>query len=477
MQHVPDGRPVTYASLDLNAAKTAAFLLAHGVQMGDRVAVLCHNCSEFFELLFACGKIGAILVPLNWRMPAAELNPLLQDCQPTLLFYDTNTQDIAAALTVNARIPLRDQDHALATARQTLKPHAGRQVWPAGETWYLLYTSGTTGVPKAVIQTYGMALVNYINFGQAVDLRSTDTTLNFLPLFHTAGINLLAMPTLICGGTVYILPAFDGDKTLELLASGKLSTFFAVPAVYQQLSLHPQFDRVDLSAVRSWGCGGAPLPDRIAEVFLRKGIWVCNGYGMTETGPTVFLMDRQRVTEKVGSVGKPQLLSNVRIVGDNGKEVPTGEVGELWLSGPGITPGYWNRPQATEAAFADDGWLKTGDLACRDEDGYYYITGRSKEMYISGGENVYPAEVENMLCQHPAVLEAAVIAVVDEKWGEVGSAYILLRPDHTAPQDLELTAFCRDRLAAYKVPKEFHVVEDFPRSAAGKIQKHLIGGL
>jgi fatty-acyl-CoA synthase len=228
-----------------------------------------------------------------------------------------------------------------------------------------------------------------------------------------------------------------------------------------------------LSGVRHWGCGGAPLPQNLIYLFLAKGVPVCNGMGMTETGPTVFLMNPERVLDKIGSVGKPQLLSEVRLVDAEGRDVPAGEPGEILFRGPNITPGYYNNPEATAAALTAAGWLRSGDIARRDEDGYYYIVGRIKDMYISGGENVYPAEVEAALSNHPAVLEAAVFGVADQRWGEVGHAAIRLRPAQSL-DERELRAFARANLAAYKVPKYVTVVEDFPRTAAGKVQKHIL---
>lgn len=471
MEEVTTGRTVTYSSLDERAARAAGLLTALGVGEGDRVAILCRNRIEFFELLFACAKTGAILVPLNWRMPAAEIRPLLGDCTPRLLIFGQEDADIAAELSggVPALLGL-DADYT--ERRDASQRHPGRREWPADGFWYLLYTSGTTGQPKAVIYTFAMSMVNYVNISQPIGLTGRDTTLNFLPLFHTAGINLHTLPTLIAGGRVLIMPGFDVDLMLDLVAAGRVDAIFGVPAIYQMLALHPRFAEVDLTRLRSWGCGGAPLPDRLVQRFLERGVRVCNGMGMTETGPTAFIMDPNRVAEKIGSVGKPQILAGVRIVGPDGVDVAPGEAGELWFGGPGITPGYWNWPDATKAAFSPDGWLKSGDLARCDADGYYYIVGRIKEMFISGGENVYPAEVENVLCQHPAILEAAVVGVPDGKWGEVGRAHLLPRPGHALPPSEELARFCRERLAPFKVPKSFVTVTDFPRTAAGKVQKH-----
>ena len=472
-----NGDQVSYLELHQRTGKTTALLTAIGVTKGDRVALLCRNRIEFFELLFACARLGAILVPLNWRMPGQELAPLLEDCGAQWLFYGAEDAGVVGDIPDNhlQRINLDDSSESgYPGRRNALQAQAGREQWPAGDTWYLLYTSGTTGKPKAVIQTYGMALANYINIAQAMGLHADDTSLNYLPLFHTGGINLTTLPALIMGARTVIMPGFDPERTVELLEAGRLDTFFGVPAIYQAISLHPRFDELDLSKVRCWGCGGAPMPDKLLQQFSTRGATVLNGMGMTETGPTVFLMDEANAMNKIGSVGKPQLLASVRLVGADGHDVTRGATGELWFQGLGITPGYYNRPEATADAFSADGWLRSGDLGRQDEDGYYYIVGRLKDMYISGGENVYAAEVEGHLAEHPGVLETAVVGIPDKKWGEVGCAYLSRQPGSPLPSDKELTAFCKQRMAAYKAPKYFIWVDDFARTAAGKIQKHLL---
>lgn len=470
---------VTYRELDQRSGRSAALLASLGVSRGDRVALLCRNRIEFFELLFACARLGAILVPLNWRMPGVELEPLLADCGAGWLISGAEDAGTAQSLRSKSRVLVElddDSGSGYRARRDAFEPLAGRDDWPSGDTWYLLYTSGTTGMPKAVIQTYGMALANYINIAQAMGLREDDTSLNYLPLFHTGGINLTTVPALIMGARTLITPGFDLDRTLELIEAGELDTFFGVPAIYQAISLHPRFGELDLSRVRCWGCGGAPMPDALFKQFAARGATVLNGMGMTETGPTVFLMDHAHAADKIGSVGKPQLLASVRLVNTEGTDVAPGETGELWFSGLGMTPGYFENPVATAGTFSDDGWLRSGDLGRRDKDGYYYIVGRLKDMFISGGENVYAAEVENQLAEHPDILEAAVIGVPDEKWGEVGRAYLLARPGHSLPPDHEISEFCKRRMAPYKVPKQFIEVGDFPRTAAGKVQKHLLPG-
>jgi fatty-acyl-CoA synthase len=471
IEEVATGQLATYGQLDRSADRAAALLLAHGVGPGDRVAVLCRNRIAFWSLLFGCARIGAVLVPLNWRMPPAELDVLIRDVEPALLMHDDEFANAVAALAPAPPLLNLDQvDEAAAP----LPAVSSRRSWPVGETWYLLYTSGTTGRPKGVIYTYGMAVANLVNIAAATGLRQDDVVPAFLPNFHTAGINLHALPALLTGGRVLLLESFDADAVVTLLAQGRLDLLFGVPFVFQQLLDHPLLQDAPLARVRHWGCGGAPLPNRIVERYREIGVRLCNGMGMTETGPTALLMAAEYAWDRIGSVGKPQLLCDARIVDRNQQPVPQGEVGELVFAGPGVTPGYWRNPEATRQAFTQDGALLSGDLARIDEDGFYYIVGRRKEMYISGGENVYPAEVENVLSTHPAIAEAAVVAAPDNRWGEVGTAFVRVSAGAEAPDCEELRTHCRARLAGYKVPRTFAVVDDFPRTSAGKIQKHLL---
>ncbi|WP_417467594.1 AMP-binding protein [Maricaulis sp.] len=470
---VQTGEAISYRALDGRSSRAASLLESRGVSAGDRVAILCRNRVEFFEILFACAKIGAILVPLNWRMPVSELVQLIEDCRPALMITGAEDRDTAHAAARAMQLRVLDFDDGYDALRDGAALHPGRAEWPSQECWYLIYTSGTTGKPKGVIQTYGMAVVNAINIGQAIGLRGTDSTLNFLPLFHTAGINLHTLPVLFNGGTVHILPGFEAGRMLELINAGALDVFIGVPAIYRELTLHPDFERTDLTRLRHWACGGAPLPDILVETFAARGAVVCNGFGMTETGPTAFLVDEAHALEKIGSVGKTQILVEARIAGPDGDVLAAGETGEIQFHGPGLTPGYWERPRETAELFTPDGWLKSGDLGRFDDEGYCFVAGRIKEMYISGGENVYPAEVENVLTDHPEVQDASVTGVPDEKWGEVGCAHIILRPGSSCDA-AALTIWCRERLAAYKVPRHVVFARDFPRTAAGKVQKHLL---
>lgn len=462
------GRTLTYAQLEDRCARAAAVLAARGVGREDRVAILCRNRIEFFEIMFACAKLGAIFVPLNWRSPPTELSALIGDCSAKLLVFGADDAEAARALDIASLALDSEYEAALSDASPLVTDHR----WPGDATWFLMYTSGTTGQPKGVIQTYQMSVVNAFHVDQAFDLRDGDTTLNFLPLFHSAGIQLVTIPTLIAGGTVLMLPGFDEAHALSLMP--RLDIFFGVPAVYQQLALHPDFEKADLARVRSWGCGGAPLADVLVERYAAKGVMVCNGYGMTETGPTAFIAMKEDALRKIGSVGKPLMLLDVRIVDGDGNDVAAGESGEIWMRGPGLTPGYWKKPAETAKAITPEGWLQSGDIGRRDADGCYYVAGRIKEMYISGGENVYPAEVENVLARHPAVLESAIIGVPDEKWGEVGHAFVMLRADAAPVTAAEVIQFCRANVAGYKTPRHITFVDEFPRTAAGKIRKHLL---
>jgi fatty-acyl-CoA synthase len=464
------GEALTFAEVNARAEGVAAGLSALGVRRGDCVAILCHNTPEFFVTLFACQKGGFILTPLNWRQPEPELRPLMALTEPKCMIHDRAFEATARSLAEAAgTIPLVSMGPGGGLAAFGAADTKEQRCIDGASPWYLLFTSGTTGNPKAVIQTADMAWANAINIGQAIDLVSTDTSVNFLPLFHTAGVNLYTLPVFLFGGTSYVLRKFEPDQLFELIEAGKISQFFGVPAIYQSFSQHQRIDSVDLRKVKSWGCGGAPLPAPLVHFFAKRGVLVCNGFGMTETGPTVFLQDKASVESHIGSVGKAQVLADVMIAGG-------GTSGELLIRGPGVTPGYYKNPDATISAFTENGWLRTGDVGRMDADGHVYIIDRIKDMYISGGENVYPAEVEKLLYAHPQVQEVAVVGVADAKWGETGAAFIQVRKGEEI--DLAgLRAWCRERIAAYKVPAHFHLVVDFPRTPSGKVKKHELGGL
>ncbi|MBO9421133.1 AMP-binding protein [Labrenzia sp. R4_2] len=474
------GLAYTFSDINIRANQLANRLLENGLSRGDRMAVLCHNHPDFFVLLFAAQKSGVLLVPLNWRQPVAELKPILQASRSKVLFHDeafTEAAKLLAAETGLELVPIGAIDDGKSALNQYLEGSTtsapNEAAIKAIAPWYLLYTSGTTGMPKAVIQTAGMATANMINYCQATGLSTHETGVNFLPLFHTAGINLPTMPIFLNGGSSTVLRKFDPDVVLDLVNTGKVTAFFGVPAIYQALALSNSLSRTDFSKVRSLGCGGAPVPKHLLVDFQKRGVTICNGMGMTETGPTVFLMDKDHAADKIGSVGKAQIMTDVRLQSAEGVVIDGAGEGEVQFRGPNITPGYMDNKEATLATFTVDGWLKSGDIARRDEDGYYYIVDRIKDMYISGGENVYPAEVEKVLDAHPAIMEAVVIGVPDEKWGEVGAAFLVPRPGEEI-DTAALPHWCRDHLAPYKIPKTFTITGDLPRTAAGKVRKNIL---
>lgn len=450
-----EGRAWSFAEVNAAAGRMAAGLVAH-LPRGARVAILCHNRPEFFVALFACQRAGMILAPLNWRQPAAELRPVVASIGCALVLHDAGFAELAAALGPPAL--------ALAALEGpgSLAPAPVEDCAP----WFVLFTSGTTGAPKAVIQTPRMVLANAMNIAQAMGLVAGDRTLNYLPLFHTAGINLFTLPLFLWGGCARVLRRFDAPALLELIGAGQVTQFFGVPAIYQALAALP-LAGAGLERVRGWACGGAALPEALIRQFAGHGALICNGYGMTESGPTGLLIDAPAALRCIGSVGKAQLMTEARLDG-----VAEGDAGrgELLLRGPTVTPGYLGNPAATAEAFDADGWLRTGDIAARDAEGYYRIIDRIKDMYVSGGENVYPAEVEKVLITHPAIAEAAVIGVADARWGEVGAAYLIAARGHEV-DSAALALWLRERLAGYKIPRHWRVVEDFPRTAAGKVRK------
>ncbi|MCX7172420.1 MAG: AMP-binding protein, partial [Proteobacteria bacterium] len=460
----------------------ACALLASGIGKGDVVAILTPNLPEFAYCLMACGKIGAIMVCLNWRLSVEELRGIVADAQPSAVIFgpefDSAGMALADAFGISRRMVLDAPRAGVAGYADSLASVSGADVvmpWrSATDIWYLLYTSGTTGKPKGVIQTWGMAFINAVNGMLATGLRREDTLLSVLPFFHTGGLNLYMNPVVMCAGTTVIMRQFDVDKTMELL-EGSITVMFGVPAIYLFLSQHPRFAAADFSRVRSWACGGAPIPKSLLEQYLAKNVTICFGFGMTETGPTVFLTDEATARRKVGTVGKPVMYVETRVVDSQTRQtLAANQRGELLLRGPGITTGYWNNPTATANSF-EDGWLCSGDIAYFDDDGDYCIVDRSKDMYISGGENVYPAEVENVLFQIEGVAEVAVIGVHDDKWGEVGKAVVSLKPGAQLSAEAVI-AHCKARLAGFKVPKSVVFVPALPRNAAGKVEKHRLRG-
>ncbi len=483
MVDVTTKRRVTYAQLDARACRVAELVSDEwGIAPGERIAVLAHNGIEYFELLYGCAKAGVLMVCLNWRLAPRELLEILRDCTPSALVYSEAFAEHAPALC--AEVGVRHRVSIENGYETALAATAGAEVempaTPLETPWHLLYTSGTTGKPKGVIQTFSMVFYNAVHTMLSTDLCESDTTLNVLPCFHTGGLNLYANPTLHVGGTVLLMQTVDPAKILALLAGQvpnvpRPSLFFGVPAIYQELLRQPGFYDADLTHVRHLGCGGAPAPAVLQDAWAARGTPLRNGFGMTETGPTVFVSQAGDPADARRTVGRPCLHVRAKVVDETGAECPADTPGRLLVKGPGITPGYWNNDNATTAALVD-GWLHTGDVASTDERGYVTIVGRTKDMYISGGENVYPAEVEDVIAAMTGVLEVGVIGVPDARWGEVGAACVVLEPTATLTSR-QIRAHCRARLAGYKVPKHVAMVEALPRNASGKVLKHGLSAL
>jgi fatty-acyl-CoA synthase len=473
------GRQLTYIQLNVRANRFASYLQdTVGLQRGDRVSILAQNSANYYEILFGCGKAGVILNTLNWRLAAPEFEYILNDCKPRLLIYESEFSDTVETLrsqidceftmVMGEKAPEGEWTYEAALAAGSPQGIETPQL-SYNDIWAIIYTSGTTGRPKGAQVTYGNFFYNAVGMGQAIDLHSQDVNLNVLPTFHIGGLGLYAGPIFHTGGTVVVMRSFGPAECLRLIQEWKVTVLLLVPSIYLILAQFPDFDEYDLSSVRSWGSGGSALPSSLVQEYAEKGIIIQQGFGMTETGPTVFMIDRENAVRKAGSVGKPVLHTSVCIMDREHNRLGPEEVGELCIRGGNVTTGYWNRPEATAEALID-GWLHSGDAAKYDEEGFYYIVDRWKDMFISGGENVYPAEVENVIYQHPAVAEVAVIGVPHSKWQEVGKAIVVIKEGQTLTE-AEVIEFCQGKLARFKIPKSAAFVEALPRTAAGKVLK------
>jgi len=468
-------RRFTYAAFDARIARLASHLREElKVGRGDRVAVLALNTTDTLEIQFACGRLGAVFVPLNTRLTVPELHFIVGDCAPKVMVHDADLAETALAvakLCNTASILLLGPDGSYERAIAAGQPLASGEEVTLDDISTIMYTSGTTGLPKGAMITHGMTFFNCVNLGGPAYITPSSVLLTVLPLFHTGGLNCYTNPVLHAGGTVLIMRQFDPALALKLISDPAqgINVFFGVPSIYQFMAQHPAFESADFSRLIIGGVGGAPMPVPLLQIWEARGVALQQGYGMTETSPAVLALDREDAARKAGSAGKPVLHTEVRVVRPDGSDCAVGELGELWVKGPNITPGYWNRPDANKASFTD-GWLHTGDATRVDEEGFYYIVDRWKDMYISGGENVYPAEVENVLHQLGAVAEAAVIGVNDAQWGEVGMAIVVVKPGQSLTES-EIMAHCARNLARFKCPRLIRFVDALPRNATGKIHK------
>jgi fatty-acyl-CoA synthase len=472
------GRRYSYAELNARADRLAGFMQRLGVAPGDRVAILAHNSVAYVDLLYGLGRIGAILAPLNWRLVARELAYIVNDCQPRVLLCGPEFTGILAemrpAVSVEHYVALEGAAIADAPAyEEGLAGGAGPpDRHPAGDEdpCCILYTSGTTGRPKGAVIPHRQVLWNCINTVISWGLTEKDVAPVLTPMFHSGGLFIFLAPLLYVGGRVVLARTLDVDESLRAIERERCTVILGVPTIFQLWMQSPIFPDVDFRHVRWFISGGAPCPVVLMEAWRQAtGTVFRQGYGLTEVGVNCFTMTDEESAAKTGSVGKPIFHSRARIVDEKGQDVPAGQVGELVFSGPHVCSGYWRNPEATAEALRD-GWFHTGDMARVDEDGFFYIAGRFKDMIISGGENVYAAEVEGVFREHPAVADAALIGKPDARWGEVGLIVIVLRRGAAAGAE-ELLAFCQGRLARYKVPKEVVFVDALPTSPYGKVMK------
>ncbi|MGN9912886.1 acyl-CoA synthetase [Phytohabitans sp. LJ34] len=465
---VHDGDEYTYREVAARATRLAHVLAAGGIGRGDRVAYLGPNHPTFLEALFATGLLGAVFVPLNTRLAAPELAYILRDSGATALVWSPRLATVVERLTPPPfQLRLGDDYEA---ALSIVEPEPIDLPVDPGETCMLMYTSGTTGRPKGVMLTHANVTWNTVNLLVDVDLASTEVTLVSAPMFHVAALGQTVLPTFCKGGTAILVSAFDPDETLELIERHRVTFLFGVPAMFLAVARSPRWAEADLSSVRSAICGGAPVPEPLIATYRQRGVTFLQGYGLTEAAPGATFLRVGDSPAKAGSAGTAAFFTDVRLAGPDGAPVPPHEPGEVLIEGPNVMAGYWGLPEETAAAFTADGWLHTGDVAIADDEGYLYIRDRIKDLIISGGENIYPAEVEDVIYQHPAVAECAVIGVPDERWGEVGRAVVVLRAGKTL-DPAALLAFLDGKIARYKIPKTVVFAESLPRTASGKVLK------
>jgi O-succinylbenzoate-CoA ligase len=480
------GRRFTFAEWNARSNRTARILADAGVAKGDRVALLLHNSVEYMETFFALAKLGAVCVPLNWRLVADELAFILRDSGSTLLVYGSELGDLVATLHARGAGPdgtaLRQwlyvgpeaRRPAWALSYESLHEHAddAEPAIDAGEDdpLYIMYTSGTTGLPKGAVHTHDTAIWGVLTVNASTDARRKDRYLVSLPLFHVGALT----PTTAnvhAGVTSVVMRAFDARRVWELIDREAITTALKVPAMLNFMLQAYSAEHCRHDVLRWIMTGAAPVPVRLIEEYDRLGIEVHQVYGLTEScGPACVIASDDALV-RAGSTGKPFFHTDVRVVNEQDRDVAPGEPGEVIIRGRHVMKGYWNRPEDTARALRGD-WLYSGDVATVDAEGFVYIQDRLKDMYISGGENVYPAEVEGVLMRHPKVLEAAVIGQPSAKWGEAGAA-VVVKKDPTLDAD-DLIAFCQDKLARYKLPRNVYFVDEVPRNPSGKILKRVL---
>jgi fatty-acyl-CoA synthase len=474
------GRSYTYSLLNQRANRLAQYLQGRcGIKPTDRVACLSANTIEYVDLYFACGKIGAILVPINSRLREHGIRELATDCRPRLLVYESSYADFAVTLQddgcVEQVMPICAENapsHALTLAEVA---ENGTQQAPdivtadERDVAMILYTSGTTGASKGALISWRQIHWNAVNTILGLQLSERDVSFLNTPLYHTGGWHVLFTPLIYLGGTLVLQSKFDAERCNALMGPRGITLLFGIPTMLRMMMEASNFRAADFSSVRFAICGGEPCPIPVIQAYREKGVPIRQGYGLTEAGPNCYSLPAEDAIRKAGSVGFPNFHVQVRILKEEGVPAGPGEIGELVMGGPHVFSGYWNNPEATRETLRD-GWVYTGDLTRQDKEGYYFIVGRKKEMFISGGENVYPPQVEKVIYTHPSVAQAAVIGLPDAQWGEVGCAFVVLHAGASLGEQ-ELIDYCKQKLASYQCPKSVFFLEKLPMGDSGKIDK------
>jgi fatty-acyl-CoA synthase len=472
------GSEITFAQWNERVNRTANYLRSLGVAKGDRVAVYSSNRPEYLDLFWAAPKIGALLQNLNWRLTVHELKGIVESGAPAVLVYSEDWRSQVEELkpsftTVEHVIAMSNPGSGqrdLAERNEMSSELKDVPVLRLDDPWGIYYTGGTTGLPKGAVITHGNITWNSVNTIMSWGVNDQHKAALQLPFFHIGGPNIFMVPLVHVGGTTILCSGFDPDETFDLVERSGITHYVAVPTMFQMLQDNPKWSEADFSKLELVISGGAPCPLPIMEKFWERGIDFKMGYGLTEASGNNFWLPPEMAREKIGSVGYPLFHIDMKIIQSDGTECAANEEGELLIRGEHVFAGYWKNPGAT-ADTIRGGWLHTGDTARCDADGCFSILGRSKEMFISGGENVYPAEIESILLAHPAVTDAAVVGVPHETWGEVGRAFIVVTADY---EEGALRAFLAERLARYKLPRFFVVLEALPLTAIGKLDKKLL---
>ncbi|MGI5282532.1 acyl-CoA synthetase [Nonomuraea polychroma] len=454
------GRDHTYRELCERAYRLASAL---GVGRGDRVAYLGPNHPDLVETFFAAGLLGAVFVPLNTRLTTPELRFILEDADAAVLVLGEGRDGEGLP---GRHIPAAQYEDLLASG----SPEPIDEPVGQDDVCLIMYTSGTTGRPKGAMLTHANLTWNTVNLLVDVPLAHDEVTLISAPLFHIAALAQTLIPTVLKGGRAILEPSFDVERTFDLIEAERVTVMFGVPSMFSFLAQSPRWAKADLSSLRHLLCGGAPVPLPLIRTYQERGLTFLQGYGMTETAPGALFLGAEHSVDKAGTAGVPCFFSDVRLVTPEGVDAAPGEPGEVYVQGPNVMPGYWGRPEESAKVLSPDGWFRSGDVGIADEDGYVRISDRLHDVIISGGENIYPAEVENALYSHPAVAECAVIGVADDRWGEVGKALVVLRPGATAEAE-EVLKHLDGRLARFKIPKYLQFVPELPKNAAGKLLK------